>query len=143
MDIIVRKAQLHDIPDIMKMNNIMNEVGSNEDSMKNSLKNNHNEIVLVAVHNGMAVGFICGQLYPSICYANGLQCEVTELFVYEDYRNKGIASKLIAHLEHEFENNNVQEILLQTGKKNITAQRFYEKNGYVNTERIVYRKKYW
>ena len=143
MDIIVRKAQFHDIPDIMKMNDIMNGVGSNEDSMKNSLKNNYNEIVLVAVHNEIAVGFICGQLYPSICYANGLQCEVTELFVYEEYRKKGIASKLIAHLEHEFENNNVQEILLQTGKKNITAQRFYEKNGYVNTERIVYRKKYW
>jgi len=143
MDIIVRKAQFHDIPDIMKMNDIMNGVGSNEDSMKNSLKNNYNEIVLVAVHNEIAVGFICGQLYPSICYANGLQCEVTELFVYEEYRKKGIASKLIAHLEHEFENNDVQEILLQTGKKNITAQRFYEKNGYVNTERIVYRKKYW
>ena len=143
MDVIIRKAQVHDIPEIMKMNDILNEVGSIIESMKNSLKNNQNEIVLVAILNDIAVGFICGQLYPSICYASGLQCEVTELFVYEDYRNQGIATKLIAHLEREFEKNNVQEILLQTGKKNTIAQSFYEKNGYVDAERVVYRKKYW
>jgi ribosomal protein S18 acetylase RimI-like enzyme len=143
MDVIIRKAQIQDVPDIMKMNDIINEVGSTEELMKYSLGKNQNEIVFVAIQNEVAVGFVCGQLFPSICYGEGVQCEVTELFVYEDYRNQGIATKLITHLEHEFEKSNVQEILLQTGKKNTIAQKFYEKNGYTNTERVVYRKKYW
>ena len=143
MDVIIRKAQIRDIPQIKEMNNILNEVCSTVDYMKNSLENNKNEIVLVAIHNENAIGFICGQLYPSICYSGGVQCEVTELFVNENYRKNGVATKLIKQLEREFEENKVQEILLQTGRKNIIAQNFYEKNGYTNSERIVYRKKYY
>ena len=143
MDITVRKAQINDIPELYEMNNIINEVGATTDHMKSALLNYKNEIVLVAIHNDAAVGFICGQMYPSICYSDGLQCEVSELFVREEYRRNGVATKLITCLEREFEKNDVQEILLQTGGKNTSAQKFYEKTGYTNTKRIVYRKKYY
>jgi len=143
MEVIIRKAQLCDIPEIYEMNNTLNdEVGSTIEYMKKSLESN-NEIVLVAVRDKKAIGFICGQIYSSICCSKGVQCEVTELFVSEEFRKQGVASELIAHLECEFEKNNVLEIFIQTGKKNINAQKLYEKSGYTNTERIVYRKKYY
>ena len=141
MDVIIRKAEIHDIPDILEMNEIINKAGcSTIEHMKASLENNQNEIVFVAVHDDTAIGFICGQLNPSICYADYMLCEVTELFVYEDYRRMGIATKLIKRLEVEFEKYNAQEIFLQAGKKNINAQKFYEDNDYVVRERIVYLK---
>ena len=133
MDVIIRRAQIHDIPDILQLNDEFNGVGlSTVESMKQSLENNKNEIVFVAVCNEKAVGFICGQLYSSICYSNSMQCEITELFVKENYRNKGIASMLMEQLEHEFIKNNANEIVLVTGINNLKAQKFYEKCGYVH-----------
>jgi len=104
------------------------------------LENNRNEIVLVALHNNTAIGFVCGQLHFSICYSGGVLCEVSELFVYENYRRKGVAKKLIGQIELEFEKFNAIEIFLQTGKTNVNAQKFYENNGYTVRERIVYLK---
>ena len=142
MDVIIRKAQLHDIHDLLKMNKILNADGcSTAEHMKASLENNQSEIVFVAIHNGAAIGFVCGQLHPSICYSDGMLCEVSELFVYEEYRRMGIATKLLRHIEIEFKQYNALEIFLQTGKKNINAQNFYENNGYAVRERVVYLKK--
>ena len=140
MDVLIRKAQIHDIPDIFKMNNEFNGTGlSTIKSMKESLQNNKNELVFVAIYNQRAIGFICGQLYLSICYADSLQCEITELFVRENYRRKGIAAMLIKHIELEFTKNNVSEIIVKTGKNNSNAQKLYEKCGY-SYKRIAYLK---
>ena len=141
MDITVRRAQSHDIPDILVMNELMNGVGCTAEWMKESLETNQSEIVFVAIHNDKAIGLICGQLNPSICYAYGVECEVKELFVCEDYRQKGVATKLIQRLELEFEKYDATEITLQTGKRNVIAQKFYENSGYEVMQRIVYRKK--
>jgi ribosomal protein S18 acetylase RimI-like enzyme len=142
VDVIIRKAQKQDIPDILRINDLMNGVGySTAEHIKNSLERNPNEIVLVAIHNDKAIGLICGMLKPSICYAKSIPCEVTELFVCEDYRRKGIASKLIKQLENEFDKNNTDEVILLTGKKNINAQKFYENSGYDVFERVVYIRK--
>jgi len=142
MEVFIRKAQICDIPDLINMNEIVNaNTGCTIETMTSALENNKNEIVFVAIYSNTAVGFICGQLLPSICYANGMQCEVTELFVRESYRRKGIAGMLITALEKEFESHNAQEILLQASGRNMVAQRFYEKAGYYDTKRIVYRKK--
>ena len=71
MEVIIRKAQLCDIPEIYEMNNTLNdEVGSTIEYMKKSLESN-NEIVLVAVRDKKAIGFICGQIYSSICCSKG------------------------------------------------------------------------
>jgi len=141
MDIAIRKAQVCDIPDLLRMNSILNTDGcSTAKHMEESLLHNRSEIVLVAIHNGTAVGFVCGQLHPSICYSNGMLCEVSELFVCENYRRMGIATKLVKELECEFEKHGALEIFLQTGKRNLNAQKFYENSGYAVRERVVYLK---
>jgi len=139
MDIVIRKAQTQDVPYIHKMNLELNDVDCGTiELMQTSLKKNKSELVFVAVHNEKAVGFICGQLYSSICYSS-LQCEITELFVSEGYRRKGIATKLIKHLELEFIQNNVPEIIVKTGINNLNAQKLYENCGYVY-RRMTYLK---
>jgi ribosomal protein S18 acetylase RimI-like enzyme len=151
MDIMIRKAQICDIPSIIKMNAAFNGVVSTIDwvteSLENSeslekLENNEREIVFVAVHNSTAIGFICGQLYKSICYPNIRQAEMTELFICEEYRGNGIAARLIKELESEFIKNNVNEIVLKTGRENVIARKIYEKCGYEDYEEVVYCKEF-
>ncbi|MCL2407525.1 MAG: GNAT family N-acetyltransferase [Defluviitaleaceae bacterium] len=141
MDVLIRQAELRDIPDLLDMNEIFNGKGlSTAVAMKRDLESNAGEMVFVAECGGMAVGFICGQVFSSICYADAKLCTVMELFVREEYRRYGIASKLMLRLEQEFEEHSALEILLQTGGENDGAQRFYENIGYIDTKRIVYRK---
>ena len=131
MEVIIREAQNHDIPDLLKLNNELNGVGlSTVESMKESLENNKNEIIFVAVCDNEVAGFICGQLYSSICYSNSKEGEITELMIDENYRRKGIATMLINRMELEFTKNNVLEITVKTGIKNFNAQKLYEKCGY-------------
>jgi len=122
------------------MNNKLNDTGCNTiEAMTKSLENNKNELVFVAIHNDNAVGFICGQLYSSICYSN-MQCEIAELYVNENYQRKGIATMLIKRIELEVIKNNVSEIIVVTGRKNLNAQKLYENCGY-EYRRMAYLKK--
>ena len=140
MDITVRKARVGDIPGIIEMNDIFNGPGCTAESVRGSLENPQTETVFVAVCGGRAIGMICGQLNPSVCYAGGLQCEVTELFVCEGYRRTGVAANLMERLEEEFIKNGGKEIIVKTGVRNVAARRFYEKNGYEDMKEIVYLK---
>ena len=141
-NITIQPARPHHIPDILALNNALNGPGlSTAQHMAASLQQNKNEIVLVAVHNNKVVGFICGQLFSSICYANHLQCEITELMVDENYRRAGIATMLIEHIEQEFARHNITEITVATGKANVNAQKLYDKCGY-EYRRMTYLKPY-
>ena len=140
MDITIRKAQICDIPDIIKMNTELNDVVSTEDWITESLQRNDRETVLVAVHGDRPIGFVCGQLYKSICYPNGAQSEISELFVCEEYRGNGIAARLVKALEAEFIKNNASEIILKTGRDNLSARKVYEKCGYEDYGEVVYFK---
>ena len=132
MDVTIREARICDTPEIQKLNEKLNGLGlSTIESMNESLENNKNELVFVALHGNKIIGFICGQLYSSICYSNSLQCEITELIVDENYRRNGIGTILMERMELEFTKNNVHEIVLLTGINNINAQKLYEKRGYV------------
>ncbi len=139
MDVTIRKAETRDIPGLIILNDEFNGCGATFDSMKASFESN-NEIVYVAAVNGTVVGFICGLFWQSICYAEGFQGIITELFVNEDYRRNSIATKLIQALELEFVNHNVQEITLATPVTNSVGRCFYESCGYSDRKEMVYDK---
>jgi len=137
---IIRKAEVRDIPCLIEMNDKFNGSGATAASMKDSLENNTSEIVLVAVEKDGAVGFICGQLYKSICYTDGFLAELTELYVREEYRRKGIAAKLVSALEAEFLASNAHEIIVKTGDDNEEAHGLYLSCGYEDYEETVFCK---
>ena len=140
MNIVITPLQELDLPEFIEMNNELNDVDCGTlESMKESLANNKNELIYIAKHHDKAVGFICGQIYSSICYTSK-QGEMTELYVKEDYRRMGVATKLVKHMENELIKNGVHEITLITGQKNFKAQSLYEKCGY-DYKRIAYIKR--
>ena len=141
MDIRIKKAEISDIPDIIRLNAEFNGRGATRASMEEALKNNAREIVLIAVRNDTAAGFICGQIWQSVCYAE-LQGIIMELFVSEKYRGNGIATKLIQAMEAEFSSFGVNVITLATAINNTIARKFYESRGYRNEEEIIYGKNY-
>ncbi|MCL2385985.1 MAG: GNAT family N-acetyltransferase [Defluviitaleaceae bacterium] len=140
MDITIRQAEVCDIPHLLEMNEKFNGAGATAASMKESLENSMGEIVLVAITNDVVVGFICGQLYKSICYADGFLAELTELYVREEYRRKGVAAKLVSALEVKFLENNAHEIIVKTGDDNEEAHGLYLRCGYEDYEETVFSK---
>jgi len=130
MSLIIRKATIEDANELFELNELFNgtEITTKE-LLAESLKNNTQEIVFIAIMNNKAVGFTCGHIYRSMCYDtyNG---EITELFVKIEYRRKGIGSQLITEIQNEFNKNDVFCYQLFTGTTNTNAQAFYTSHGY-------------
>jgi ribosomal protein S18 acetylase RimI-like enzyme len=98
-------------------------------SIKESLSNNKQEIVVVAGESGNLVGFLCVQIKKSFCYSN-VTAEITEVFVNKKYRRRKHASKMIAFAEmYCIEHYTLHKLELLTGKENFEAQALYQTKG--------------
>jgi len=80
--------------------------------------------VVVAYFNNEPVG--CGAFKP---YQNN-SFEIKRMFVNPTLRNKGIATKVLSELETWAKQLNYQTCILETGKKQLEAIAFYNKNNY-------------
>jgi len=106
----------------------------------NSIESNKQEIIIMAEYNNKVVGFCCVQIMKSICYFT-IHAEITELYVQEFYRRKGIATKLMKYIENFCYNEyGIKDFHLLTGGKNITAQKLYESLDYKFKDRKLYIK---
>lgn len=56
--------------------------------------------------------------------------EVKRMYTLDDYRGKGIATKVLAELEKWANELSFKKCILETGKKQPEAIRLYQKNGY-------------
>lgn len=133
----VRRAVKDDIFELAAMNYEFNEahkhiIESLEDSK---------EIVAVAIYEKHIIGFVCGQYFKSFCYEN-LVGEITELYVREQFRRKGVATSLISFLEKELNFMGAKEIKIITNVKNEAAKSIYEMLGYKLKNWVVLNKKY-
>lgn len=136
----IRVANIDDAKDLFELNEIFNGAGNNIEHIKESLTNNEQEIVFIALIEDKAIGFCCVQLFKSMCYSTNY-VEITELFVMEEYRHQGIGMALMRYVEEYYINDNIDCFQLFTGGENYIAQSFYEKNGYYKTSEIMYRKR--
>lgn len=137
----IRLADIGDVDSLFELNELFNGVGcTTKELIADSILNNSQETVFVAVVDDRTVGFCCVQLFKSMCYSS-YYAEITELFVKEEYRKQGIATALMAFAEEYFKTQNVVGYQLFTGKNNKTAQAFYEKIGYKRTDELMYRKR--
>lgn len=79
---------------------------------------------ILAYSDDIAVG--CGAFRK---YADG-KAEFKRMLVLDDYRNMGIASKLLSELEAWARELGYTEAILETGKLQLAAIHLYGKNGY-------------
>ena len=66
--------------------------------------------------------------------------EIEYIYTKEDYRNNGIASKLLSYLVELGINNDCLNITLEVRCSNKNAIKFYEKNGF---KKVSIRKNYY
>jgi len=80
--------------------------------------------VIVAYQNDVAVG--CGAIKPF----SATEAEVKRMFVHPDFRNQGIAAKIVTALENWATEIGFSATVLETGKKQPEAMALYQKIGY-------------
>lgn len=137
----VRLAQVSDALQLQGLNDLFNGEGSNAlAAIEESLRSNKQEMVLVAADGDRLVGFCCGQIFKSMCYADHYG-EITELFVLEAYRRRGVASGLMAAIEDAFREQGIHHFQLFTGKTNEAAQMLYKALGYAESSEVMFRKR--
>jgi GNAT superfamily N-acetyltransferase len=95
-------------------------------------------VILVAEENKELVGFT--QLYP-IFTSVGMQRTwlLNDLFVSETARGRGAATALLIAAKDFGKKTNSKWLLLQTQTDNFTAQKVYEKNGWIKESDFFYR----
>lgn len=137
----LRIAREIDVDSLFELNEEFN--GKNcttKELIKKSITTNEQEVVGIAYVEGVAAGFICAQLFKSMCYAENY-VEITELYVRTEFRRQGIATGLMIFVEDIFRTNRIEGFQLFTGKANVNAQAFYENLGYKRTDELMYRKR--
>ena len=100
---------------------------------------NGNELVTVAKIDAHHAGFACTHIYDSICYRKPA-AEITEIYVRERFRKRGIGKALIVYLEEQLSPLGLSDIIILTRKNNLEANRLYTSQGYTVKKYHVYKK---
>ena len=129
----IRRATYTDAVGVYELNNLFNGSGwTTLDIIKKSLEKNTEEIVLVAVDGETYVGFCCCAVIRSVCYAEPY-CELTEIYVREDYRRSGIGTALTAGMEAGCKSMGINHFHLAIAFDNNNSRNMSEKLGYAQT----------
>ena len=96
-------------------------------------------VIFVAQEREELIGFI--QLFPIFSSTNMMRTWLlNDLYVNENSRGKGTAGKLLEAAKDFGATTNSKWLLLQTAADNFTAQKVYEKNGWIKETDFFYRK---
>ena len=139
---MIRIATVNDAEQLNILNIEFNGEGeASIDNIRESLKSNKQEVVIVAEEDDMLVGFVCVQLKKSFCYDNYMP-EITEVYVKLAYRKRGIAGEMISFAENYCSKNYpVHKYELLTGKENFAAQSVYGRLGYTDDKELHFSKR--
>ncbi len=122
-----------DDPDFVALVKKLDSYLSVTDGDEHAFYNQYNKLdtikyALVVYVENIAVG--CG----AIKQFDNTRMEVKRMFVLEDYRGQGIASKILLELESWAQSLAYSACILETGKRQVEAVGLYNKNGYVVIE---------
>ncbi|MBE7433032.1 MAG: GNAT family N-acetyltransferase [Anaerolineales bacterium] len=133
-------ASANDAPAVAKLNLLFNEVDESPEAIAARISDpNCVETAILAKIANKVVGFALVHVVPSVLYSTP-HAELTELYVMEEYRQRGIASGLIAFAEQIAVQKGARSILVQTGDDNLSALALYKKLGYEEYD-LVLRKR--
>lgn len=97
----------------------------------NKLYNNPDKVIFIAKENDEIIGYI----YVKVAFDESMIYKVSlidALYVKEEYRFKGIATKLIEEAKNWTKENNIKQITINVIEKNDVAYMLYRKLGFNN-----------
>lgn len=130
----VRVATQEDLAELARLNHQFNDVDTTAAQIAARLADPRCvEIPIMAEVDHQIVGFAGLRVVPLVFYA-GAHAELTELFVEESYRRRGVGRALIEFAERLAASQGADEVIIHTGEENEIAQEFYAAMGYAPWE---------
>lgn len=139
---VIRLAEPGDAAQLYRLNERFNgPSGSTVELMARSLRENNQELVIVADLEGTLAGFVCVQVKRSFCYEIP-SAEVTEVFVDEEYRREGFGREMLAFAERAAVERfgPLGELTVLTGEDNLPARALYEGAGFLREDEVMFIK---
>ncbi len=130
MTIVVRQARPEDAPEVARLNLAFNGPGTSVEYITARLAEPAPaERIFLAEVDGRAAGLAGLRLLRCALSATPY-AELTELFVEEPHRRRGVASALLAHVEGVAREAGAERLVLLTAWDNGGAHAFYHARGY-------------
>ena len=130
ISVTIRMATADDAAAIVHLNTLFNGSSEPADKLAPRLADPHHvEKALLAEWDGQVVGFAGLRMAPALFYPTP-QAELTELFVLEAYRRRGVGRALIAYAEALAQEQGAESLLILTDLNNVAAQALYHAAGY-------------
>lgn len=147
MGIEIRVADIGDLEDIQRLNNKLFEYEYerfdpllvrgwpfSEKGKKYFKSIIEEEIALVAVDDGVIIGYLAGTMdTKNSCY-NGTMAELDNFYIDERYRGNGLGGKMVDEFKKYCKEKGVDTIKVTASALNSGAIAFYEKNGFIKSE---------
>lgn len=136
MKLVIERATIDDVTEIAKLFNAYRVFYKQHDDLALATEflteriNNSQSVIFYAKDtDGKYIGFT--QLYPSFCSVSAQRTWILyDLYVAEDVRGNGIGTNLLNRAREFAEETIAKEILLETARSNVKAQKLYESLGY-------------
>ena len=136
----IRLAQEADAPQLYELARMFNDT-THPDSPKDiaDYLRNTDDIVCVAEDADVLMGFCGGRLNRHLSFKEPI-VDITELFVKESHRKKGLGKLLLDHIEAEFSKRGFNRIRILVKADNEAARKFYTAQGYAEYDMMMCRK---
>lgn len=136
MELVIERATTEDVTEIAELFNAYRVFYKQHDDvvlatefLTERINNSESVIFYAKDTDGKYVGFT--QLYPSFCSVSAQRTWILyDLYVAEDVRRNGIGTNLLNRAREFAEETIAKEILLETARSNVKAQKLYESLGY-------------
>jgi ribosomal protein S18 acetylase RimI-like enzyme len=133
--ILTRIAESTDatgLAQLVRMNTLFNGASDSAEQIAARLTDPRRvETVILAETEGCIVGFAALRLVPCVFFAEPY-AEMTELYVDEGYRRRGVGRMLVAHCESLARAARARQMVILTDYENHPAQSLYRGLGYEN-----------
>lgn len=135
---ILKKMYVSFIENMNKFNPSDCNMDEEVDKWINNAINRQFSIIYIAEFEKQTIGFTRLQKKERIDKEYRLinYLKLSDLFVYNAFRNKGVATKLLNQAENWGKENEAIEIVLNVYEANTNAKALYQKNGYQKNESI-------
>ena len=144
MDVFIRKAELSDFDEILRLNQALfnfeeqfqhqyNLNWTYSEAGRNFFKdrfNNKNALIFVAIAENKIVGYILALInFYSYRRVNPI-CDIENLIIEEDYRKNGVGSKLMENVRKAAKEKAAKKLRVNAIAQNKNALSFYRSHGF-------------